>query len=177
MYRMTPGLLVAFFAALAVSCSGAQKTKTSEKPAEETAKKPVESTQEEAPTKTSKKTEVHDQGDGIPWKDKTHEQRKAYMKMTVKPTMKRLFTGFDAERFDDFGCTTCHGKSAMDGNFDMPNPELPKLTDFEKLKKEKPETMKFMKTTVVPTMARLLDQQPYDPKTKKGFGCMECHTR
>jgi hypothetical protein len=34
-----------------------------------------------------------------------------------------------------------------------------------------------MAKQVVPTVAGLLGEQPYDPKTQQGFGCLECHTK
>ncbi|MBK6533704.1 MAG: hypothetical protein IPF99_30190 [Deltaproteobacteria bacterium] len=33
----------------------------------------------------------------------------------------------------------------------------------------------FMGTRVVPVMAQLLGQQPYNPQTHQGFGCFNCH--
>ena len=35
----------------------------------------------------------------------------------------------------------------------------------------------FMMKQVEPTMALLVGEQPYDPKTKAGFSCFECHTK
>ncbi|MFW6053864.1 MAG: hypothetical protein ACOC9J_03540 [Persicimonas sp.] len=57
----------------------------------------------------------------------------------------------------------------------MPSPSLPKIEDFEKLEAEQPEMMEFMKTEVVPEMATMLGQEPYDPETQTGFGCGGCH--
>jgi hypothetical protein len=60
----------------------------------------------------------------------------------------------------------------------MPNPELPKLSPeggFKKHMDKKPEITKFMMSKVLPDMAKLLDTQPYDPKTHLGFGCFGCH--
>lgn len=97
-----------------------------------------------------------------------------HMKMVIVPEMKTVFTGFDAEEFADFGCSTCHGARARQGNFEMPNPDLP--LDAEEMA-EHPEITEFMKTKVVPEMARLMGEAPYDPATHEGFGCFECHTK
>jgi hypothetical protein len=35
----------------------------------------------------------------------------------------------------------------------------------------------FMGKKVVPTIANLLGEEPFDPKTGKGLGCFECHTK
>jgi len=97
-----------------------------------------------------------------------------HMKTVVEPTMKAKFQEFAAKEFSDFGCKTCHGPGVKDGKFDMPNPALPALNKKEMDKH--PEVTKFMMEVVVPEMATLLDEAPYDPATHEGFGCMECHT-
>lgn len=160
MQRLLSVLVVAL-----VSCSGGKV-----KPSDEVMP-------EEQPHKSTTEEPVKDQGEGIPWEQKTHEQQKAYMGMTVKPRMEKLFTEFDAERFKEVKCSTCHGANARERDFEMPNPDLPKLEDWEKLKAEEPEMMEFMMEKVVPEMASLLGQQPFDPETKTGFGCSGCHPR
>jgi len=112
--------------------------------------------------------------------DMNHDQRVTFMKTSVAPKMRDLFQKYDGERFAEFGCTTCHGSSAKDGTFKMPNPELPKLPKspegFKALAEKNPAGLKFMKEVVLPTMASLVRQEPFDPATHKGFACGECHT-
>ncbi len=114
------------------------------------------------------------------WKDMNHDQRMEFMKSTVLPKMKSEFAAYDATRFGSITCVTCHGDSVKDGSFKMPNPKLPKVPSdqagFKKLGDDKPEAMKFMMSKVVPDMASMLGEQPFDPATGKGFGCHECHT-
>ena len=62
------------------------------------------------------------------WEQMDHDARKAYMKETVLPEMKKLFVEFDAGEFGNMNCKTCHGAGAEDGSFEMPNPELPVLS-------------------------------------------------
>ena len=45
----------------------------------------------------------------VPWKDKTHEERQAFMASAVEPTMRRLFVTFNKKSYGGFGCDTCHG--------------------------------------------------------------------
>jgi len=102
------------------------------------------------------------------------------MKKTVLPKMSAEFQAFDAKRFENFSCATCHGDGAKDGSFKMPNPKLPKLPmDHAKMKAiadKKPDMMKFMGGKVKPDMASLLGKDPWDEKTApQGFGCMGCH--
>lgn len=116
-----------------------------------------------------------------PWKDLDREERIQHMKTFVLPGMKLEFAALDASRFGAMDCTTCHGESARDGDFAMPNPRLPQLPGgadgFEKLLAEEPEMTAFMANVVVPKMAAMLGETPYDPKTHAGFGCFRCHTK
>jgi hypothetical protein len=116
-----------------------------------------------------------------PWKDMNAEQRKDYMKTVVFPKMKDNFGAFDATRYAGMNCITCHGESAKEGNFKMPNPKLPKLpadeAGFKALTEKKPDVMKFMGGKVVPQMASMLGEQPFNPQTHEGFGCFRCHTK
>jgi hypothetical protein len=119
----------------------------------------------------------------IDWESMSVADKKKYMKTTVLPEMKKVFVAFDAKEFKKMNCATCHGDGASDGKFKMPNPKLPKLpkptagSDFEKLKKEKPEVFDFMMKTVKPKMAALLGLPEWSPQVTSGFGCYRCHTK
>src|SRR5690349_1060559 len=56
------------------------------------------------------------------FKDMNADQRMAFMKASVLPAMKAAFQKFDAKKFGEFDCKTCHGEGAADGSFEMPNP-------------------------------------------------------
>jgi hypothetical protein len=103
-----------------------------------------------------------------------HEERIAHMEAVVEPQMGATFQSFDASRFADFGCETCHGPGAEDGTFAMPNRELPRLDPsffYRKHRKEAPEITHFMWKTVRPNMADLLGL----PEGDKGIDCSSCH--
>jgi hypothetical protein len=110
-----------------------------------------------------------------------HDQRMTHMKTVVFPKMKAAFQAFDKDDFANFACVTCHGAGAKDKTFKMPNPKLPRLPSdpegFKQLAEKEPAAVKFMSETVVPQMAEMLGEQPYDHVTQKGFGCFECHTK
>lgn len=118
----------------------------------------------------------------VVWKDLPREQRGKYMASVVVPRMREVFRAFDPKEFAEFGCKTCHGKSARERGFEMPTPDLPVLPssheEFGAIMKEKPEWVKFMAEKVTPEMATLLGKPAYDPKTQQpgAFSCSNCHT-
>jgi hypothetical protein len=116
-----------------------------------------------------------------PFARQTHEERLDTMGLRVFPAMKAAFQSFDSKSFGDFRCQTCHG----DGfdrppvDFRMPN-ALPALSATDPVASAMdydPRITRFMVDTVVPTMAHLLGEQAYDPVTKHGFYCFNCHPR
>jgi hypothetical protein len=115
------------------------------------------------------------------WDKWSHDQKLEYMKTAVMPKMGGLFHDFDAKKYAEPKCVLCHGSGAKDGSFKMPNPELPKLdltpAGMKTMHAKHAAIVEFMAKQVVPTTAGLLGEQPYDPKTQQGFGCLECHTK
>lgn len=102
-------------------------------------------------------------------------EKMKHMKTVVAPHMAKVFQELSAEEYSDFSCATCHGPGAKNGEFEMPNASLPAL-DQEEMD-EHPEITKFMAERVVPEMATLLGEEPYNPETQEGFGCFDCHTK
>lgn len=110
---------------------------------------------------------------GVPWKDKTHEQRMEYMGIVVQPAMKELFKGYDENEFKQFKCQTCHGDDMNERKYEMPSDSIYPLDKNDPIKgaTEYDEKMtKFMVEKVTPEMAKLLDTEP-----GPDFGCMTCH--
>jgi hypothetical protein len=103
------------------------------------------------------------------------------MKSAVMPKMGTLFHDFNSKTFAEPKCVLCHGDGVKDGSFTMPNPQLPKLdvtaSGMKALRTKHAKIFDFMSKQVVPTMASLVGEQPFDPKTGQGFGCLECHTK
>lgn len=117
-------------------------------------------------------------GERPDWHQMSFGQKKEHMKQVVVPTMKPIFQGIDAQEFAEFGCETCHGKSARSGRYDMPAADLPPLSaDLSEEKANHPQITKAMMEQVVPEMAKTIDERPYDPKSGQGFGCFDCHTK
>jgi len=112
-------------------------------------------------------------GSGEPaWKDKTREQRMDFMGLEVFPKMRALFAEHDPDDTAAFACQTCHGNDMEMVDFKMPNSlfALSKTDTLEKARDYDAKTTEFMAEKVVPAMAQLLDQEPYDPSTQTGFG-------
>jgi hypothetical protein len=103
------------------------------------------------------------------------------MKSDVMPKMGAAFTAFDPAKYAAPKCNLCHIAGVKDHTFKMPDAELPKLpsnpADFQAIAAKNPKMMGFMAKTVVPQMAALVGEAPYDPVAKAGFGCFECHTK
>ena len=110
-----------------------------------------------------------------------HAARIKLMKTVVVPEVGAEMTAFDPKRWPKVECKTCHGKSADDGTFKMPNPDLPKLDPAwfgPNPPADKKDILEFMETKMKPHMAKILGQPEFDPQNPKagGFGCLECHT-
>jgi hypothetical protein len=120
----------------------------------------------------------------IAWKDMTFEQKKAYMKDAVMPTMKPIFQAFNAKKFKLVDCRTCHGDDGAERKFKMPSNDIHPLPNtkeaFEaKLKTEPtwPKWTEFMAQKVEPAMGKLLAVPVFNPQkpVEGAFSCGKCH--
>ncbi|HYQ45748.1 MAG TPA: hypothetical protein VER11_27435 [Polyangiaceae bacterium] len=109
------------------------------------------------------------------WKEgMTKDEQVAFMKKNVVPEMGPVFKAYDAKRYAEFGCKTCHGPKFKD-----PKEFLPKLTIKDgklDIPADDAAIAKFMGEQVVPHMAAALGLKPFDMATHTGFGCGGCHT-
>ncbi len=112
------------------------------------------------------------------WEDMDFAQRREYMEQVVQPTMEELFVAWDPELYPEVTCETCHGEDPLDVDYEMPNGLEPLDLDDFPLENSPDEEIRehaiFMNDEVKPTMAELLDQEPFPQGT---FGCFECHER
>ena len=120
----------------------------------------------------------------VAWKAMSFEQKRAYMKEAVAPTMKPIFQAFDAKKFKTFDCRTCHGEDGAERKYKMPSNDIHPLPNskegFEaKLKTEPtwPKWTEFMAQKVEPAMGKLLDVPVFNPQkpVQGAFSCAACH--
>lgn len=138
-----------------------------------------------APAPSSAAAKPKPQGQGgigapnIPWAQKTRAQRQDYMGIYVLDRMGSLFKEWKPDEYAGFRCQTCHGEG-----FDKPPVDfhMPRVTfpldpadPIGSATRYDPEAAKFMVEKVVPTMAELLGEKPYDQETKQGLSCFRCH--
>ncbi len=166
---------------LAVACGGSTPPPEAggTEPAPAETAKPEEAKPEEAKPEEAKPEEKKPEEAAKPaWKDMNDDQKKELMKSVVVPKMGALLKEFDAKKFADVNCGTCHGAGAKEGKFKMPNAKLPKLDrtgGFAKHLKKHEKITKFMMEKVTGEMAAALGVPAFNPETKEGFGCGGCH--
>jgi len=118
-------------------------------------------------------------GGGIDWASMGFLDKQKHMKTVVMPAMKKLFQDLDSKRYEKFNCATCHGKDPQAAKFKMPATPIPldpaKMPDSKSSNEYEAKFAKFMYGKVLPEMQKLINQPPFDPGTKKGFGCFGCH--
>jgi len=100
------------------------------------------------------------------------------MTWVVLPNMAQRFQAFAGTANATLTCRSCHGPDPESVAYRMPRglpaldpAHLPEASDTD----QRGRTAKFMIETVTPTMADLLGEPSYDPKTERGFGCFKCH--
>ncbi len=133
--------------------------------------------EETAPSSTEASAEAvqGEEGEHKSFDAMSPPERMKVMKEVVVPQMTEAFQAFSQEEFGKVNCMTCHGPGAKNGEFEMPSKSLPALDEEEM--GAHPEMTKFMSETVVPKMAAILGEEPYNPETHEGFGCFHCHTK
>lgn len=107
-----------------------------------------------------------------PWEQMSVSDKEFYMIGKVNPIMKELFVAHDAEEYADFDCVDCHGEEMREINFKMPAPSMyivpPEGTPgYRGMLKTFPETVKYMRETITPSMGKLLGIE--------SFTCAGCH--
>ncbi len=115
-----------------------------------------------------------------PWHDMNEQARIDWMVSNVLPIAAEDFRAYDAERFANMSCETCHGDNAEAVHYELPSAQLPRLAapgspQWEQMTHS--PGYAFMNDIVTPTMATLVGEERYSAEHPDGFGCFECHTR
>lgn len=124
---------------------------------------------------TAPASEGSGEGSAEVWSDTMSLKLKGeFMKKKVVPAMSKTFQDFDAKKYADFGCKTCHGPQFKPHPVDF-LPELTVKNGELSVPEDEAALAKFMGEKVSPQMAELFGKKPFDPATKEGFGCNGCH--
>lgn len=115
-----------------------------------------------------------------PWAEMDAAARGSYMAQSIVPYFRALFQEYDPERYATFGCPTCHGATATQRAFAMPNPDLLALhpsgsAEQIAMRNEHPRMVKLMFNHVVPAMKHAVQAEDFDETTGAGFSCYTCH--
>lgn len=117
-------------------------------------------------------------GDGVPWPDKTPEEKHSWMTHRVKPRMLELFTAFDPAYADTFDCGTCHGADTLVSDYGtMPHPNGPAALSQSSWPSNSSDPIAqayatFMEDIVEPEFATLIDSEV---SLLGGVSCRTCH--
>ncbi len=108
-----------------------------------------------------------------PWSTMSHEDKEMDMVGRFLPIMTEIFQEYDAQRFADFGCESCHGTDMRERHFEMPSDQLPPVPlpgtpAYQQMAQHSPEMTRFMEEQVTPTMQTLLGMGAT-------FTCNGCH--
>jgi hypothetical protein len=115
-----------------------------------------------------------------PWAQMSHDDQVYWMVSNVLPIAAEDFRTYDAERFSQVTCETCHGENAEAEHYEMPSALLPRLPapgspQWQQMQQS--PGYAFMNDVVTPTMATLIGEERYSAEHPDGFGCFECHTQ
>lgn len=116
----------------------------------------------------------------MPFRQKTRDEKRAFMAARVLPRMREVFKGLDPKGADTFACETCHGPDMEVVDFHMPNSlyALPEKDTIAEATSYDEKTTKFMMEHVVPAFAALLSEKPGtlgNPGGAGGITCFTCH--
>jgi cytochrome c553 len=116
----------------------------------------------------------------VPFRQKTRDEKRAFMAARVLPRMRQVFQGLDPKGNASFGCETCHGADREVVDFRMPNSlyALPEKDTIAEATSYDEKTTKFMMEQVVPAFAALLSEKPGtlgNPGSPGGITCFTCH--
>ena len=116
--------------------------------------------------------------EAMAWDELDQQGRQMFMAQQVLPAMQSVFAEIDERYATGLQCGTCHGSDLM--AFAMPSDITPlsgaELATFTFDGEGRQEIANAMAAQVVPRMAELLGQEPFDPATNTGtFGCASCH--
>lgn len=114
------------------------------------------------------------------WEGLSHDAKLAWMQQEVLPRTREQFVEYDADRYADYSCATCHGDGAASGDFAMPSLSLPSLPatgtpEQRQMVRDYPEGTRFMFNDLLPLVQTLLGAPEFDEDTGEGFSCFSCH--
>jgi hypothetical protein len=118
------------------------------------------------------------EGTQLTWAEMSFTQRQEHMRAKVLPIASDIFSTWRPERFAKVDCSLCHTEAEINGSYDMPTANLPRLSGELLLGPEfarAPNTTRLKLNRLVPEMSAALGLKPFSILTQRGFGCYSCH--
>ena len=114
------------------------------------------------------------------WTDLSYEERHEKMTFVILPALAHRFKEAGGQKTARLTCQSCHGERAEEVRYRMPAIEALRPDRVAEIYTDDAQLsplVRFMRDDVTPMTARLMGVAVYDPATRQGFSCFNCHLK